>query len=99
MDNAADAVMALSMFGAVAVVVHSIARVWIKQLDVRRDPGALDALDRKLTRIDAAVDVIALEVERISEAQRFTARLLAERDGAKIPSPARASEPRAITPH
>jgi hypothetical protein len=34
-----------------------------------------------MTRIEQAVDAIALEVERMSEGQRFTTRLLAERFG------------------
>lgn len=36
----------------------------------------------RLTRIEQAVDSIAVEVERISEAQRFTTKLLAGRDAA-----------------
>ena len=36
------------------------------------------ATEDRLARIEHAVDSIAIEVERISEAQRFTARLLAE---------------------
>jgi hypothetical protein len=44
-----------------------------------------------------AVDSIAVEVERISEGQRFTTQLLADRVGA---SPKRAAIPeRVITPH
>ncbi len=91
--------MAVAFFGAIAVSVRSIASVWMKRIDARRESIPLNMLDEKLTRIDQAVDVIALEVERISEAQRFTARLLAERDIAKIPQAPRASDPRTITPH
>jgi hypothetical protein len=35
--------------------------------------------DDRFQRLEQAVDAIAIEVERISEAQRFTAKLLAER--------------------
>jgi hypothetical protein len=35
--------------------------------------------DKRIERIENAVDAIAIEVERISEAQRFTTGLLAER--------------------
>ena len=34
--------------------------------------------DARLARLEHAVDVIALEVERVSEAQRFTTKLLSE---------------------
>ena len=42
----------------------------------------LDELADRLNRIETAVDSTALEVERIAEGQRFTTRLLAERNGA-----------------
>ena len=35
--------------------------------------------DSRLERLEAAVDAIAIEVERISESQRFTVGLLSER--------------------
>lgn len=99
MDNAAEAIMAVSFFGALAVSVRSIAGIWMKRLETRPGAVSLDAIDEKLTRIDAAVDVIALEVERISEAQRFTARLMAEREPGQLPPTGRAPDARAITPH
>jgi hypothetical protein len=43
-------------------------------------PGALESAAR-LERIEQAVDAIAIEVERISEGQRFTTRLLADSQG------------------
>lgn len=42
-----------------------------------------------------ALDAIALEVERISEAQRFTTKVLSERQPVVLPR----AEPRNITPH
>lgn len=35
--------------------------------------------DERLARIETAVDTLAVEIERISEGQRFVTRLLAER--------------------
>jgi hypothetical protein len=47
-----------------------------------------------------AVDAIAVEVERISEAQRFTAKVLAERTDAAPGSSRMGGAPeRVITPH
>jgi hypothetical protein len=49
--------------------------------------------------VERALDAIALEVERISEGQRFVTRLLAER-GDSIRQPAtRLEPPPVITPH
>lgn len=54
-------------------------------------------LTERLERIERAVDVTALEVERIGEGQRFLTRALGERPAA---DPARAeAPPRVITPH
>jgi hypothetical protein len=40
-----------------------------------------------LERIEAAVDSIAVEVERISEAQRFSARLQSEQQHTRLSVP------------
>jgi hypothetical protein len=53
--------------------------------------------EARLHQLVDAVDAIALEVERISEAQRFTARLLAERQAPTPPLVRR--DPGVITPH
>ena len=50
----------------------------------------------QLSEVVSAVDVVSIEVERLAEAQRFTARLLSSSD----PSARRnASPPASITPH
>ena len=45
------------------------------------------------------IDAIAFEVERISEGQRFTTKLLAERQGMTPDSQARLAPGQSITPH
>ena len=42
------------------------------------DPKALADVAARLHRIEQAIDTIAIEVERVSEGQRFTSRMLAE---------------------
>ena len=55
-----------------------------------------DILMERLERIEVAVDATALEVERISEANRFLAKLLADRTGQLSPP----SRPEKVTtPH
>src|SRR4051812_32745886 len=51
--------------------VHAASRV--------RPKAVLTADNTRLERLEAAVDAIAIEVERISESQRFTVGLLSER--------------------
>ena len=69
-------VILVSSFGAV-VLISGVA----KWMFFRRTPKVVrsDKEDERLRRIEEAVDAIAVEVERISEGQRFTTKLLAER--------------------
>lgn len=43
------------------------------------------SLDGRLTRLENAVDTIAVEVERVTEGQRFTVKLLSEAKSAEAP--------------
>jgi hypothetical protein len=56
-------------------VVRLITK-WLEPKPV--PPRELGAINERLGRIESAVDSIAVEVERISEAQRFSARLQSE---------------------
>lgn len=53
-----------------------------KQLPTPELMHRLDEIADRVNRIETAVDATAIEVERISEGQRFTTRLLADRAGA-----------------
>ncbi|HVE79046.1 MAG TPA: hypothetical protein VNA89_09310 [Gemmatimonadaceae bacterium] len=60
-------------------LVRGLIRRW--ELD-GSGAGRLPAeLGNRLTRLEQAVDAVAVEVERIAEGQRFTTRLLSERHG------------------
>ena len=61
-----------------------------------RSGAAVDEISQRLARIEQAVDATAVEVERISEAQRFTTKLLVERSHQP---PAENLRARAVTPH
>ena len=65
-------------------VVRLITK-WLEPKPV--PPRELSAINGRLERIEAAVDSIAVEVERISEAQRFSARLQSEQQQSRLPSP------------
>ena len=59
-------------------VGFQLARAFSKRVE-NRSVGQEDLADirRRLGAIETAVDSIAIEVERMTEAQRFTAKLLA----------------------
>ena len=66
--------------GVVTIVLgFPIVRLITKWLEPKPvPPRELSTISGRLEKIEAAVDAIALEVERISESQRFTARLQSE---------------------
>ncbi|HKC41599.1 MAG TPA: hypothetical protein VKC15_18790 [Gemmatimonadales bacterium] len=72
-------------------VVRLITR-WLEPRPV--PPRELSTISGRLERIEAAIDAIAVEVERISEAQRFSARLQSEQQQPRLPGPAESSSSR-----
>ena len=69
---------------AAVVIVYPLMRAFARRLEGRARPAeALDIVSsERLQRIEQAIDAMAIEIERISEGQRFTTRLLAERANA-----------------
>ena len=77
-------------FAQVSVVIVGLvgslsligALMW-KFVSKPRSAPARDALrnEAQLEQLQQSVDAIAIEVERIAEAQRFTAKLMSERAG------------------
>ena len=65
------------------LVIAILGRAWLE----RRQPpppiphDRLENIEMRLVQLQQAVDDVAIEVERIAEGQRFTAKLLAERGG------------------
>jgi len=65
-----------------------VAKAYARRLDRGpSEPSVPPELQSRLERMEQALDSIAIEVERISEGQRFTTKLLAERSKAdeKLP--------------
>ncbi|MEO6526481.1 MAG: hypothetical protein ABIP93_07645 [Gemmatimonadaceae bacterium] len=83
MDDPAKVIVAISLFASLAYVIRHVSShifsVAIKETE--RRPGIPEQDDR-LARLEQAVEAIAIEVERISEGQRFTTKLLTERAAA-----------------
>ena len=62
--------------GSLSIIVVGLVR----GLSVKPKPREIgDAQNLQLEQLQQSVDAIAVEVERIAEAQRFSAKLLAER--------------------
>jgi hypothetical protein len=67
-----------SIIGGTIVLSYAI-RAWSVRARSKAAAELPKGLDQRLERIEQAVDAIAIEVERISEGQRFTTKLLADR--------------------
>ena len=78
-----------------AVTTTTLALAWMRRRPLHPATKPEDPrLEEKIDQVQQSLEAIALEVERISEAQRFTAKLLSERAG---PLPRQSGK--SITPH
>ena len=75
------AMIALAGIVVNGLVIAVLGRAWL----ARRQPppsvphDRLENIEMRLVDLQQAVDDVAIEMERIAEGQRFTAKLLAER--------------------
>jgi hypothetical protein len=91
----------LMVFTGLMAVLGSFTKIILTIINRRRPLSAqampaLDEIAQRLARMEQALDATAVEVERISEAQRFTTKLLVERGHQAPIENARA---RVVTPH
>ena len=79
-------IIAISCAPIIAIGVP-IARAYARRIESKPSAAIPPDVAARLERIEQAVDAIAIEMERVSEGQRFTTKLLAERTGAAPGSP------------
>jgi len=83
-DGVLVPIVFFSMIPVVAIGMP-IARAYARRLESRPATAVPSDVSARLERMEQAIDSIAVEVERISEGQRFTTKLLTDR----VPAPAR----------
>ena len=88
----------LTAMGCITSIAHGLLKRWrSKPSEVGRDvTGALNDIAQRLARLEQASDAMSVEIERISEGQRFTTKLLVERGKA---APQVEPGKKVITPH
>ncbi|MDB4913684.1 MAG: hypothetical protein JWM95_1328 [Gemmatimonadetes bacterium] len=68
---------------AVIIIVGPFARMWARRMEKRPELERVDRsaqlLQQQLVQLQQSMDAMSVEVERISEAQRFQSRLLGEK--------------------
>jgi len=83
--------VSLAFFVTCAVIAIGIplARAFGRWLDRRGHPApaASPEMNQRLTRMEQAIEAVAIEVERVSEGQRYTNRSISEMRGLPAPDP------------
>ncbi len=76
-----DIIVVAIIFGTMTVVLFPLVRAWARRIEGRgtTPPELPSGVAERLERIERAVESVAVEVERISEGQRFVTRVLADR--------------------
>ncbi|MEO7217659.1 MAG: hypothetical protein ABI026_05650 [Gemmatimonadaceae bacterium] len=73
----------LILVAAIVFIGFPVARAYGRRIEkAARDPRMLsvgEMADARLERVERAVEAMALEIERMSEGQRFMTRLLGEK--------------------
>lgn len=82
--QAVDISVAFFLTVAAIIIGLPLARAFARRMDRRGGPTQIpNEIASQLSQLNQAVDAIALEVERISEGQRYTTRLLSEQRDVK----------------
>ncbi len=74
------------VLGLPLVIVYA-RKLWMRDSSSHGGVSSPDT-DQRLERIEHAIDAMAVEVERISEGQRFVTKLLADRGQERVGIPA-----------
>ncbi len=85
-DNELGAIFFVA--AAMTIVLFPIARAFARWFD-RRGTTAPTSADtgKRLERIEQAIEAVAIEVERVSEGQRYNTKLMADMKGLPAPNP------------
>lgn len=86
------------VFAGLMATLGCLTKIILTAMNRRKpliNDAKVDEIAQRLARMEQAIDATAVEVERISEAQRFTTKLLAEK-GHQVPGDA---PRRVVTPH
>ena len=76
-----EIVVPLGAFATAIILAIGVpmARAYARKMDAQsKNPGVPLEITSRLERMEQAIEAVAIEVERISEGQRFTTRLLSE---------------------
>ena len=76
-----EIIVPIAFFMTVVLIALGVplVRAYVRRMDAAAlQPRVPNSMDARLERIEAMVESVAVEVERLGEGQRFTTRLLSE---------------------
>jgi hypothetical protein len=85
-SGAVDISIAFFVSMAFIIVGLPLARAFARRMDRRGETASASEIAPRLDRIEQAVEAIAIEIERVSEGQRFTTKSIAELRGLPVAS-------------
>ena len=88
-DNVAAIIGVFTVFVLFPIAIAVARFIWRRagKGPVQSAPQISPQIDQRLERLEAGVDAIAIEIERVTEGQRFVTRLLSEQDSReKLPA-------------
>ena len=86
--QARDIAVAFFVMFAFVIVGLPLARAFARRMDRRGQTASASEIAPRLDRIEQAVEAIAIEVERVSEGQRYTTKAIADLRGLPGVNPA-----------
>jgi hypothetical protein len=85
-QRAVDITVALCSTLVVLVLGTPLLRFWLRRAERRQAQQPLDAaVAARLDAVERHIDTVAVELERVSEGQRYFTKLLEAREGAAVP--------------
>ena len=87
--TAKDTAIGLGVILAIIVIVGPFARMLARRMERRPEMKAAENTERlqhQIKELQQSIDAMSVEVERISESQRFQSKLLFEKRESSIPS-------------
>jgi hypothetical protein len=81
----------LSVFVFCPLAIAYSVRIYKQPPEPRTDRVG-EELSRRMLEMQHTMDAMAVEIERISEGQRFVTKLMSERPAGELAAPARASK-------
>jgi hypothetical protein len=92
-ENSMVVALAGQICGTILIISLIVAWVTRRRQTAIKPNDGLQRIESRLSEMQQSLDAVAVEVERISEGQRFATKVLSERAAAAVPDATGSREP------